>query len=102
MPPFFTATRIHLSFSSLTSKYPRKHKKKTCNYIENYVLFIFAHGPKVACFLKNITRHTTPFKAIAYFFISMQVLFKEILYLNLIIWQLLWAYITNVLQIARQ
>ena len=46
--------------------------------------------------------HTTPFKAIAYFFISMQVLFKEILNLSLIIWQLLRAYITNVLQIVKK
>jgi hypothetical protein len=28
----------------------------------------------------------------------MQVFFKEIIYLSLVIWQLLWAHITNVLQ----
>jgi len=40
---------------------------------------------------------TTTLKTIAYLFISMQVFFKEILYLSLVVWQLLWTHITNVL-----
>ena len=40
---------------------------------------------------------TTTLKTIAYLFISMQVFFKEILYLSLVVWQLLWTHITDVL-----
>ena len=45
---------------------------------------------------------TTALKKIAYLFVSMQVLFKEIFQLGLVVWQLLGIYVADVLLEEKQ
>lgn len=59
--------------------------------------FLIQNAPK-----KIKKAPTTALKTIAYLFISMQVLFKEILQLGLIVWQLLRTYVADVLQEEKQ
>lgn len=77
-----------------------EHEKKKYVTTTKHATMIIA-GSKlllvIKCSTSIIKMHTTSLKTIAYLFISMQVFFKEIFQLSLIVWQLFWTHITNIL-----